>query len=91
VTDGAPLLDEATAAFLETGVSILAACPDENDLPRIVRAMGCRVSSTRRQRLVLLERRLTERNAPLRIEKVARGRFRLRVERPLTLTEMGGG
>jgi adenylate cyclase len=40
-------------------------------------------------RLVLLERRLTERRAPLRIEKTGRGRFRIRVERPLSLTEIG--
>ena len=39
-------------------------------------------------RLILLERRLTERNAPLRIQKTGRGRFRLLVERPLSLTEM---
>jgi adenylate cyclase len=40
-------------------------------------------------RLVLLERRLTERRAPLRIEKTGRGRFRIRVERPLSLSEIG--
>jgi adenylate cyclase len=40
-------------------------------------------------RLVLLERRLTDRGAPIRIEKVGRGRFRLRVARPLKLTEVG--
>jgi GAF domain-containing protein len=39
-------------------------------------------------RLILLERRLAERRAPLRIEKTGRGRFRLCVERPLTLVEM---
>jgi hypothetical protein len=39
-------------------------------------------------RLVLLERRLAERNAPVRIEKTARGRFRLRVDRPLKLNEV---
>jgi adenylate cyclase len=36
-------------------------------------------------RLILLERRLAERRAPMRIEKTARGRFRLRLERPFTL------
>lgn len=36
-------------------------------------------------RLILLERRLTEKSAPVRIEKTGRGRFRLRVERPLEL------
>lgn len=36
-------------------------------------------------RLVLLTRRLVDRQAPLRLEKTGRGRFRLRVTRPLTL------
>jgi adenylate cyclase len=36
-------------------------------------------------RLILLERRLGERRAPMRIEKTGRGRFRLRLERPFTL------
>jgi adenylate cyclase len=39
-------------------------------------------------RLVLLQRRLAERNAPLRIEKTGRGRFRLRVDRPFTLSAL---
>jgi len=36
-------------------------------------------------RLILLQRRLQERAAPLRIEKSGRGRWRLRLERPLRL------
>ena len=36
-------------------------------------------------RLVLLTRRLVERDACLRIEKTGRGRFRLRVRRPILL------
>lgn len=36
-------------------------------------------------RLILLRKRLDERKGPLRIEKVARGRFRLTVEKPLHL------
>ncbi len=38
-------------------------------------------------RLILLERRLGERRAPLRIEKTGRGRFRLRIYRPFTVVE----
>ncbi|MDQ1535283.1 MAG: adenylate cyclase, partial [Actinomycetota bacterium] len=41
-------------------------------------------------RLVLLKRRLDERRAPLRIERTARGRFRLDVERPLRLERVDG-
>ena len=39
-------------------------------------------------RLILLQRRLVERAAPIRIEKTGRGRFRLRVDRPFNLSEM---
>jgi hypothetical protein len=38
--------------------------------------------------LILLQRRLSERRAPQRIEKTGRGRFRLEVDRPFTLVEM---
>ncbi|WP_305073681.1 GAF domain-containing protein [Propionivibrio sp.] len=38
-------------------------------------------------RLVLLQRRLAERNAGIAIDKTGRGRFTLTVERPLTLAE----
>ncbi|SCK57667.1 Signal transduction protein containing GAF and PtsI domains [Variovorax sp. HW608] len=41
-------------------------------------------------RLVLLQRRLAENSPHLRIEKTGRGRFRLQVERPVTLTEIAG-
>jgi adenylate cyclase len=39
-------------------------------------------------RLILLERRLTERRAPMRIVKTGRGRFRMRIDRPFTLVEV---
>ncbi|HEY8609548.1 MAG TPA: GAF domain-containing protein [Noviherbaspirillum sp.] len=43
------------------------------------------VSDNLEARLVLLSRRLVERDAPLRIEKTGRGRFRLHVARPVRL------
>ena len=42
-------------------------------------------------RLVLLERRLNDRCAFIRIEKTGRGRFRLVVRRPVKLSEVPGG
>lgn len=47
------------------------------------------VSDNLEARLILLSRRLVERDAPLRIEKTGRGRFRLRVDRPVRLMEGG--
>jgi adenylate cyclase len=41
-------------------------------------------------RLILLQKRLAEREAPLRIEKTGRGQFRLAVERPLQLASVAG-
>src|SRR5690606_9779901 len=41
-------------------------------------------------RLILLTRRLQERDAGIWLEKTGRGQFRLRVERPLGLEEVSG-
>lgn len=41
-------------------------------------------------RLILLQRRLADRRAPLAIEKTGRGRFRLVFERPVELVEEAG-
>lgn len=46
------------------------------------------ISDNLEARLILLARRLVERNAPLRIEKTGRGRFRLQVDRPLRLVDV---
>jgi len=43
-----PLLDEANAAFIQGGVSMIAASRDVSNMPTVVRALGCRVSSDRR-------------------------------------------
>lgn len=49
------------------------------------------ISDNLEARLVLLRRRLAERNACVRIEKTGRGRFRLRLSRPLELEEVATG
>jgi len=46
------------------------------------------VSDNLEARLILLERRLTERGAALRIVKTGRGRFRLTAQRPLQLVDV---
>lgn len=49
------------------------------------------ISDNLEARLILLGRRLVERNAPIRIEKTTRGCFHLRVERRLQLTHVPAG
>lgn len=49
------------------------------------------VSENLEARLILLQRRLEERCPGLQIEKTGRGRFRLKVSRPLSLSEMQSG
>jgi len=44
-----PLLDEDHAAFIQSGVSILAASRDAANAPKLARAIGCRVSPDRRR------------------------------------------
>ncbi len=49
------------------------------------------VSDNLEARLILLQRRLAERDACVQIEKTGRGRFRLRLNRPLVLEDVSTG
>ena len=48
------LLDEDNAAFIQTGISIIAASRDDALVPSVARASGCRVSADRRAVSVFL-------------------------------------
>ncbi len=48
-TAGTPLLDEEGAAFVQSGVSIVAASRDAALVPSVGRAVGCRVAADRRR------------------------------------------
>jgi hypothetical protein len=54
VADAVPLLDEEHAAFVQGGVSILAASRDPANAPKLARAVGCRVSPDRQRVTVFL-------------------------------------
>jgi hypothetical protein len=51
------LLDPAHAAFIQSGVSIVAASRDRDNSPMLVRAVACRVSPDRQRVTVFLSRR----------------------------------
>ncbi len=51
-----PLLDAEHAAFVESGVSILAASRDADDAPSVARSHGCRVSADRRRVTIFVAR-----------------------------------
>jgi hypothetical protein len=50
-------LDPAHAAFIQSGVSIVAASRDRDNNPMLVRAVACRVSPDRQRVTVFLSRR----------------------------------
>jgi hypothetical protein len=52
-----PLLDPAHAAFIQSGVSIVAASRDRETNPTLVRAIACKVSPDRQRVTVFLSRR----------------------------------
>ncbi|HTO47405.1 MAG TPA: hypothetical protein VML91_07180 [Burkholderiales bacterium] len=51
---GEPLLDAEHAAFIQGAVSIVAGSRDAANVPRLARALGCRVSDDRRRVTVFL-------------------------------------
>ena len=52
----APLLDAEHVAFVESGVSILAASRAADDAPSVARSHGCRVSADRRRVTIFVAR-----------------------------------
>jgi len=51
-----PLLDEAHAAFIQSGVSVVAASRDGQNTPTLARAIACRVTADRRRVKIFLSR-----------------------------------
>jgi hypothetical protein len=51
-----PLLDPEHAAFIQSGVSVVAASRDRENKPTLARAIACRVSSDRQSVTVFLSR-----------------------------------
>ena len=49
-----PVLDAEIAAFIQSGVSIIAASRDAANMPAVARALGCRVSPDRRRVTILV-------------------------------------
>jgi hypothetical protein len=53
-TAGEPLLDAEHAAFIQGGVSVVVGARDTGNVPRLARAIGCRVADDRRRVTVYL-------------------------------------
>jgi hypothetical protein len=54
MSEGEPVLDADHAAFIQGGVSVVVASRDAARVPRVCRAIGCRVSDDRRRVTVYL-------------------------------------
>jgi len=53
-TAGEPVLDADHAAFIQGGVSVVVSARDTGNVPRLARAIGCRVAEDRRRVTVYL-------------------------------------
>ena len=83
----------AVGATCGGGAFAATAFPVVGKVERLDPALGLPdISDNLEARLVLLARRLVERDASVRIERTGRGRFALRVTRPLRIehVERGG-